>query len=344
MIRQLLHSVTTGALLALGGIGISGCGLVNDDLEPCTVTYNMKFVYDYNMLYADAFPHSKAPVYVWGFDEDGHLAWSGHETPESLASNNYTMPLDVKPGKYEFVAWCGLTPDDPFKLATYAPADKKELEVTLSTMRDADGTLYCDTDLPPLFHGYLAPTEFSVKDYEHVKQDVTMYLMKDTKVVRVMLQHYDGSPIDRRDFTTTITDDNQHLAWNNDVLPGTEFQYRPWFINYGQVVMPERSATKATSIATLLFELTTSRLMADHNVVLTIHRDWDDRDVIRIPLIDYLLLVKGHYNESMSDQEYLDRMDEFNLVFFIDSHSNWYTANGILINNWTVVPPQGSDM
>ena len=105
--------------------------------------------------------------------------------------------------------------------------------------------------------------------------------------------------------------------------------------------MPDNPSARATtSVATLLFELTTSRLMADHEPVLTIHRDWDNRDVVRIPLIDYLLLVKGHYNESMSDQEYLDRMDEFNIVFFIDANSNWYTAAGILINNWTVVPPQ----
>ncbi len=341
MIRQLIHSVSAGTLLAFCGVGFVGCGMVNEDLEPCTVTYNMKFVYDYNMLYADAFPSSGAGVYVWGFDEAGNFVWSGNDTHEALSARDFKMPLEIAPGTYEFVAWCGLTPDGPFNLATYTPTSKEELEVTLSTLNGSDGTQYSDRDLPGLYHGYLEPTKFVSKPTEHVTQDVTMYLMKDTKVVRVMLQHLDGSPIEQRDFSTTITDNNSRLAWNNDVLPGSNFEYRPWFINYGQVVMPDQQSTKTTtSVATLLFELTTSRLMADHEAVLTIHRNWDDRDVVRIPLIDYLLLVKGHYNEDMSDQEYLDRMNEFNIVFFIDKNSNWYTASGILINNWTVVPPQ----
>lgn len=341
MIRQFINSVTAGVLLALSGAGLAGCGMVNDDLEPCTVTYNMRFVYDYNMLYADAFPSSNASVYVWGFDSEGHLALTASETHDALAQKDFTMPLEIAPGTYEFVAWCGLVSNGPFDLATYAPASKQELEVTLSTMTGSDGIRYSDTDLPALYHGYLEPTKFTSNPTAHVNQTVTMRLMKDTKVVRVMLQHLDGSPIERRDFSTYITDNNAHLSWDNDVIPGDPFQYRPWFVNYGQVVMPDNPSARATtSVATLLFELTTSRLMADHEPVLTIHRDWDNRDVVRIPLIDYLLLVKGHYNESMSDQEYLDRMDEFNIVFFIDANSNWYTAAGILINNWTVVPPQ----
>lgn len=341
MIRKFISSVTAAILLSAGGMALSGCGMVNDDLEPCTVTYNMNFVYDYNMLYADAFPSSGASVYVWGFDENGSLAYTGNQSHEALARNNYSMPLEIAPGTYEFVAWCGLVADGPFDLATYTPASKEELEVTLSTRVGDDGVRYSDTDLPGLYHGYIPPVRLTSSPTEHVSQNVTMRLMKDTKVVRVMLQHLDGSPIDRRDFNTYITDNNAHLAWDNDVIPGNPFQYRPWFINYGQVVMPDNSESRAqTSVATLLFEMTTSRLMADHEPVLTIHREWDNRDVVRIPLVDYLLLVKGHYNESMSDQEYLDRMDEFNIVFFIDANSNWNIAAGILINNWTVVPPQ----
>lgn len=341
MIRQLIHSVSAGALLILCGAGLAGCGMVNDDLEPCTVSYNMKFVYDYNMLYADAFPSSKASVYVWGFDQEGKPAWSGSETHEALSKTGFRMPLEIAPGTYEFVAWCGLVNDGPFSLATYTPESREDLEVTLRTMAGSDGIRYCDTDLPALYHGYVEPTRFESKPTENVNQEVTMYLMKDTKVIRVMLQHLDGSAITRRDFSASITDNNANLAWDNSVLPGESFEYRPWFENYGQVVMPDQQSTKTTtSVATLLFEMTTSRLMAGSAPVLTVHRNWDDRDVVRIPLIDYLLLVKGHYNESMSDQEYLDRMDEFNIVFFIDANSNWYTASGILINNWTVVPPQ----
>ena len=58
--------------------------------------------------------------------------------------------------------------------------------------------------------------------------------------------------------------------------------------------------------------------------------------VLSIPLIDYALLVKGHYNKDIPDQEYLDRQDEYNMVFFLDKNENW--ANSfIYLNSWKVV-------
>ena len=64
---------------------------------------------------------------------------------------------------------------------------------------------------------------------------------------------------------------------------------------------------------------------------------------MRIPLIDYLLLIKGHYG-NMGDQEYLDRQDDYSILFFLDHGKNWYIAGGIYINSWAVVPPQNEDL
>ena len=58
--------------------------------------------------------------------------------------------------------------------------------------------------------------------------------------------------------------------------------------------------------------------------------------IINIPLIDYALMVKGNYNKSMSDQEYLDRQDSYDLVFFIDENHKWQAAS-VIINSWRVV-------
>ena len=57
--------------------------------------------------------------------------------------------------------------------------------------------------------------------------------------------------------------------------------------------------------------------------------------VLSIPLIDYALLVKGHYNRNMDNQEYLDRQDEYNMTFFLDE-GEWMSSV-ILINSWRVV-------
>ena len=46
----------------------------------------------------------------------------------------------------------------------------------------------------------------------------------------------------------------------------------------------------------------------------------------------------------MTDQEYLDRQDDYSILFFIDASNNWYMAGGIYINSWAVVPPQNENM
>ena len=38
----------------------------------------------------------------------------------------------------------------------------------------------------------------------------------------------------------------------------------------------------------------------------------------------------------MSDQEYLDRQDEYNMTFFLDENNRWL-ATTIIINSWRVV-------
>lgn len=79
--------------------------------------------------------------------------------------------------------------------------------------------------------------------------------------------------------------------------------------------------------------------MADANAILTIHRNRDDQDIVNINLTEFLLMVRGHYDIA-DDQEYLDRQDDYSIVFFLDANSSWYVAQGIYINGWVVVPPQ----
>ena len=60
------------------------------------------------------------------------------------------------------------------------------------------------------------------------------------------------------------------------------------------------------------------------------------KPVFSIPLIDYALLVKGFYNRDMDDQEYLDRQDVYDMVFFLDEGDRWLNAY-IYINSWKVM-------
>ena len=78
------------------------------------------------------------------------------------------------------------------------------------------------------------------------------------------------------------------------------------------------------------------RLVKGQELRLTVTDKEMGRTVFSIPLIDYALLVKGFYNRDMDDQEYLDRQDVYDMVFFLDESDRWLDAY-IYVNSWKVV-------
>ena len=74
-------------------------------------------------------------------------------------------------------------------------------------------------------------------------------------------------------------------------------------------------------------------------MMLTIANSQGDT-VARIPVIDYALLAKDYYEEEynhiMSDQEFLDREDDYVMTFFLDENNRWINSQ-ILIHSWRVV-------
>ena len=323
---------------------IPGCSFVTEDLDPCPEELRLKFEYAY-LKETDAFRYEVNSVNVWAFDQEGRPVWSGSASGPELKEEGFYMKTALGEGVYDFVAWCGLEGNESFDLATYTPASKEDLEVKMKTIEE-DGKHVSKTRLDGLYHATLNNVEYKADPLNANIKTATIRLIKDTKDIRVMLQHLDGTEIDNKDFSVTITDANSDYAWNNVLLPSPLVTYEPWNTKYGVVTAPDNQQSETrdiTTIASLLFELSTGRLMADSNAILTVHRNWDNRDIIRIPLVDYLLLIRGYYG-NIADQEYLDLQDDYSMVFFIDSASNWYIAAGIYINGWAVVPPQSNPL
>ncbi|MDE6036783.1 MAG: FimB/Mfa2 family fimbrial subunit, partial [Duncaniella sp.] len=53
----------------LTGVALSGCAIIEDDLEPFPAGLQLQFVFDYNLLQADAFAGQVKSVNVWAFDK-----------------------------------------------------------------------------------------------------------------------------------------------------------------------------------------------------------------------------------------------------------------------------------
>lgn len=340
LIKQLYTKLTKSAALTAAIFAVGGCSMVHEDLPECPARLSVRFTYDYNISFADAFRHEVKSVSVWAFDASGALAWSGSASGAALDTDNFVMDTPLGEGTYDFVAWGGLLDNADFTLQNYTPASREELEVRLKTIQEGDLNI-SKSDLAGLYNGRVLNYKYHIDPQKPSLQTVTVPLMKDTKDMRIMLQHLDGSPIVDQDFTVSITYADSWYAWNNAIVPGCPtVTYRPWNVKYGQTTAPGSDGNRATTtVASLLFELSTARLMADANAILTIHRNRDDQDIVNINLTEFLLMVRGHYDIA-DDQEYLDRQDDYSIVFFLDANSSWYVAQGIYINGWVVVPPQ----
>lgn len=323
--------LTVLVVLAAAGALLTACDdAIYDDEGDCSVTYRVRFHYDRNIKFADAFASEVGEVALHVFDKSGHLVWQGTESGDSLRADGYSMAVPVPPGDYDMIAWCQGPAGHSSRFIIGQQRSGDRIEDYGATLPTENGV--SDADLRPLYHGRNAAVTLP-DTYGTVYNDIQ--LTKNTNEILILLQHTNGEPLDPEEFHFTITDACGSLAHDNTPAAET-VTYRPWRVEATQTTIgTEAGGDAMTSMAGLVAEFSTSRLIAAHRPVLTIRTH--DHDVVRIPLIDYLMMVKSEYRKEMTDQDYLDRQDDYTMTFFLDPDNNWFTQAGIYINSWHVV-------
>ena len=305
-----------------------GCDSVIYDGEgDCSVNYRVKFRYDMNLKFADAFAREVESVTLYLLDGGGRVVWQRTESGEALGKEGYAMEVDVAPGTYDLLAWCGSTDKGSFRIPESASG--KELTCTLMRESGTDGTGHVREDLDRLYHGYLPNQTFGDTEgtYTYV-----VPLVKNTNNIRVVLQQMNGGEVDDKNFTFRITDDNTLFAPDNSLISNGGQVYAPWTQGQRTVgVTEEGDETVTVAYA----EFSTSRLVAGNHTRLTITRNSDNAQVLNIPLNEYLLLLKSDHFDKMGDQEFLDRENNWSLIFFLDNNHNWIRTH-IVVNDWIV--------
>lgn len=348
----------TGRMLlaaAVVGCVLSSCdSVIYDNEGDCAVTYRVKFRYDRNMKWADAFAGEVKSVHLYAFDKEGTLVWHNAEKGEALAADGYAMTLDLPSGDYRLLAWCGLENDGEREESFSVPEARvgetriEDLQCRLRRGHDAAGA-YSNEKLYPLFHGML---DVSLPDMtnEGGEHTCTMLLTKDTNHVRIILQHLSGEDVNPDDFTFRIEEENGLMDYDNELLPDEMITYRAHDTKSGTAGLgiddyPEINGARAatpqsrtvTSVSVAIADLTIARLVEGRKTWLTIERPrMEEWPRVRIPLTDYALLVKDGYDREMTDQEYFDRQDEYTLTFFLDEDHYWVSSS-VIINSWKVV-------
>lgn len=346
------HGLTASCLIA-SVMSLTSCnGLIYDDEGDCDVVYRIKFRYDMNLKWADAFANEVKSVHLYAYDTDGTLVWEKAEKGDRLSRPDYTMTMELPAGDYHLVAWCGLDNESEGRATGESFAIDMphttghplgNLKCRLNTKADADHPSYSDERLHGLFHGSLdvsLPVNDDGGEYVY-----TMPLTKNTNHIRIILQHLSGEDTDVNDFTFTIEDDNGLMAHDNSVEPWQNILYRTWnkqsgVAGVGKEDIPDASRS-LIYVNGAIADLTVGRLIDTHrsDMTLTITTK-EGKEVARVPVIDYALLSKDYYEEAyghkMSDQEFLDREDEYVMTFFLDRNNEWISSS-VLIHSWRIV-------
>lgn len=329
-----------GVLMTLLATLFVSCdnNVIFDEEGDCSVHYRIRFKYDKNMKFADAFANEVTSVALYVFDKSGVLVYEDAESGETLAGDGYALDIDIKPGEYELLAWCGVGEGESFTLpqTQVGSTTKEDLKCRMNRV-SANGNGLVDKDLAPLFHGSQKVT-FTDAPGVHYE---TISLTKNTNVVRVILQQLSGEDVNPDLFSFEIQDYNGYMDYDNSLLQDELIVYKPWSLQTGNAdinadIYNDEETRAPSSVGVAVAEMTTGRLVDGNRPILVVRNLEKDDVVLSVPLIDYALLVKGNYNRTMSNQDYLDRQDEYNMTFFLDEAGRWISSS-IIVNSWRVV-------
>lgn len=327
-------------MLSLLACSVVSCdSVLNYDEGDCSVEYRVRFKYDYNMKYANAFANEVKKVTLYAFDETGTFVYQRTEEGDILKADDYTMKVDIEPGKYHLVAWAGLD-DKSFAVPLLTPGRSDIDELTVKTNRiintraNGEERNIVNSKLSSLWHGE------SLQTLTRAGQEtiITVPLVKNTNTIRIILQQMEGAEVSVDKFEFSIYDDNGWMNYDNSLLKDDQLTYQPYYRAQGSTTRTADSNGNVqddnTAISVAVAEITVARLMADKNPRLRITNKETGETVLSIPLVQYLLLTEQE-SHNMEPQEYLDRQDEYSMTFFLDKNMNWLTSR-IIINGWTI--------
>lgn len=344
--RLIKKGIFLSSIASLSMVLASCDSMIYDDQGDCSVHYRVSFRYTKNILNTDAFGSQVTQINVAIYDKNGKMVLHKTEERSLTPDNNYYMDVDILPGTYDILAWCegkSAIPD-----ATSFLLSGQSLQSTMTesgaqlTLSAGNGGQYSDKDINRLYYGFSRNVEF-IDSYGVVNVE-PVYLTKDTNHIIITLQNVDDSEIDPDNISFELSGQNSQLDWQNNLVGDEKFTYYPWSKKSISSTVEELSVRSDNDIPNgVIAELTTGRIMADVDQTLTIKRVDTGETIFSIPLVEYLLLVRSNYEQATSNQDYLDRYDDFTMVFFMQDGYNWVKSR-ILINGWRVVPPQNGSL
>lgn len=289
----------------------------------------------------DAFAKTVTSVHLFVLDaQSGDLVFEQTESTSNLI-DGCIMPVDLDPGEYTFIAWCGLDSNDEnnafelqHKYGSRAGEDGKLSLKMANATEPVHKEKYDD-----VYHGIVR--NFTV-NFDNMGEIVTVPVVKDTNDLNIWIQHPYAS-LDKGDYYVVYEDANGEIDFTDNVLISEDKQLS--YKAYETTILQSNTQYNGEMMesGTMIVHMSVSRLMANHaeNARLVIRNNLGT-EVFAIPFIKFVLGLQTFTKQDTEKDEqwYLDCEDTYNVSFFFTGYDQTWTAFRIIVNNWVVVPDQ----
>ena len=291
----------------------NACSWVNDDLSDCPTGCWIKLSYTYNMLNVDAATKQVKDATIFIFDRDNKCI-ARQEIDSLVLHQNDSCMVKLPPlpaGEYTFLVWAGL-----------ADANYQYTPSALLLLRNEVGEQA--NRISGLFHGRL--------DNVQISDEYSVFeipLVKNTNSLSCILQSQSNTLLDANEFTLKLTSCNGLMNHQNHPCDSIPTCYLPYF----------QETVEMEGLQVVHMGMNTLRLMEKDDTQLTLCHNSSGCQIFNIPLSQYLLLSQQAHAATMTAQEYLDRQDQYNLIFFLTSTPDPlkpYVCLSMQVNNWMV--------
>ena len=250
-------------------------------------------------------------------------------------NNNCLMPVDLQPGSYRIVVWCGLDQNDQNNAFALDPDARAEQYRTCNVKRSPQsGQPVNEQKYDALYHGAIAHVDVS-----GTGQIIPVELTKNTNDISVWVQHTTAA-FGSGDYEVVYTDRNGTMRFDDNTVSGEQLEYRPHTVSMLDTETDYNG--DRVEAGAMVAHLSTARLMANHKNEARLEvRNREGETVFSIPFIRYLLEMQ---TLTADEQYYLDCEDTYNCSFYLSGDGGLWTPSLIIINNWVKVPEQSGSI
>lgn len=288
----------------------SACSWVDDDQSDCPTGCWLKLSYTYNMLNVDAASTQVKDATLFILDKDGSCIAREEVDSLTLHRNDCMIRIpDLPEGDYTLLVWAGLS-DTHYQ---YTPS-------SLALVRNEAGEQ--SERLSSLFHGRL--------DRAHISEEyqvLTLSLVKNTNIMSCIIQSQSAAPLESDDFRLELSAHNGCMDHWNVPVDSASTCYLPFM----------QESANLEDIQVVHAGMNTLRLMENDDTRLRLIYVPSGESIFNIPLTEYLVLSRTIDSGMMEPQEYLDRQDRYNLIFFLNHNEDPlrpYLCLQMKVNGW----------